>query len=125
MHNAAYEALHLAARYTVFAVPDAEKALQRMRETGIEGASVTIPLKTAIMAGLDEIDDHSRAIGAVNTLWTKAGRIFGAASTMVILMSSSGWMRSRPNETNSRVVLCNSAASSTPVAPAPMMAMCN
>ena len=77
MHNAAYVALHLAARYTAFAVPDAETALQRMRETGIEGASVTIPLKTAILAYLDEIDDHSRAIGAVNTLWAREGRIFG------------------------------------------------
>ena len=77
MHNAAYEAMGLAARYEAFAVPDAETALRRMRETGIEGASVTIPLKTAIMSHLDEIDDASRAIGAVNTLWVREGRIFG------------------------------------------------
>ena len=83
MHNAAYEALHLSARYTAFAVPDAETALRRMREMGIEGASVTIPLKTAIMACLDEIDEHSRAIGAVNTLWAREGRISGGNTDWV------------------------------------------
>jgi shikimate dehydrogenase len=83
MHNAAYEALHLSARYTAFAVPDAETALRRMREMGIEGASVTIPLKTAIMACLDETDDHSLAIGAVNTLWAREGRIFGGNTDWV------------------------------------------
>ena len=83
MHNAAYEALRLAARYTALAVPDAETALRKMREMGIEGASVTIPLKTAIMSFLDEIDDHSRAIGAVNTLWAREDRIFGGNTDWV------------------------------------------
>jgi shikimate dehydrogenase len=83
MHNAAYEALRLAARYTALAVPDAETALRKMREMGIEGASVTIPLKTAIMSSLDEIDDHSRAIGAVNTLWAREDRIFGGNTDWV------------------------------------------
>ena len=96
MHNAAYEALHLSARYTAFAVPDAETALRRMRETGIEGASVTIPLKTAIMACLDEIDDHSRAIGAVNTLWVRNGRIFGGNTDWV------GFTRSLKNHLDLR-----------------------
>ena len=77
MHNAAYAAMNLSARYTGLAVPDAETAMRRMREMGIEGASVTIPLKTAIMARVDEIDEHSRAIGAVNTMWVRDGRIFG------------------------------------------------
>jgi shikimate dehydrogenase len=77
MHKAAYAALNLAAEYTALAVPDAGTAVQRMREMGIEGASVTIPLKTAIMGCLDGIDDQSRAIGAVNTLWAKEARIFG------------------------------------------------
>jgi len=77
MHNAAYEAMNLSAQYIALAVPDGKRALHRMREMGIEGASVTIPLKTAIMAQLDEIDDNSHAIGAVNTLWAREGRILG------------------------------------------------
>ncbi len=77
MHNAAYEALNFSACYTALAVPDAATALRRMREMEIEGAGVTIPLKTAIMARLDGIDDYSRAIGAVNTLCARGGRIFG------------------------------------------------
>jgi len=83
MHNAAYEAMNLSAHYLALAVPDGETTLHRMREMGIEGASVTIPLKTAIMACLDEIDDHSRAIGAVNTLWAKEGRVLGTNTDWV------------------------------------------
>ena len=41
------------------------------------------------------------------------------------LMSFSGSMRSRPKATSWRVVRCSSAASSMPVAPAPMMATCS
>jgi len=54
-----------------------------------------------------------------------AGRMRGAASMMVSFTSFSGSMRSSPYATSSRVVLCSSAASSTPVAPAPMMATFN
>ena len=45
-----------------------------------------------------------------------------SASTWMSLSAST---RSSPNATTSRVVRCNSAASSTPVAPAPMMATCS
>jgi shikimate dehydrogenase len=96
MHNAAYEAMNLSARYIALAVPDGETALHRVREMGIEGASVTIPLKTAILAYLDEIDDHSRAIGAVNTLWAREGRIFGGNTDWV------GFMRSLKDHFNLR-----------------------
>jgi len=77
LHNTAYRAMDLPARYTALAVPDGQTALRLMREMGVEGASVTLPLKTEIMAGLDEIDGHSRAIGAVNTLCVRGGRILG------------------------------------------------
>ena len=54
-----------------------------------------------------------------------AGSTRGAASMSVTLMSLSASTRSRPKATTCRVVRCNSAASSTPVAPAPMMATCS
>ena len=55
----------------------------------------------------------------------KAGNILSAASIKLTLMSFSGSIRSSPKATTSRVVRCNSAANSTPVAPAPMMATCS
>jgi shikimate dehydrogenase len=49
-----------------------------MRDMEICGASVTLPFKTALMAHLHEVDENSRAIGAVNTVWVRDGRIGGA-----------------------------------------------
>jgi 3-dehydroquinate dehydratase/shikimate dehydrogenase len=44
---------------------------------GFQGMSVTTPLKEAIVPLLDEIDEEATAIGAVNTLAFKEGKIIG------------------------------------------------
>ncbi len=48
-----------------------------VRVLGIAGISVTIPHKTAIMPLLDDISDRARAVGAVNTLFWREGRLCG------------------------------------------------
>ena len=78
MHNAAYGAMNLAARYQAFLVPDPETAVRLFREKGMDGASVTLPFKTSIMAYLDDFDEDCRAIGAINTVWTRGGKLLGA-----------------------------------------------
>jgi shikimate dehydrogenase len=78
MHNAAYRAMDLAARYQAFLVPDPETAVRLFREMGMNGASVTLPFKTSIMAHLDDCDEDCRAIGAINTIWTRDGKLCGA-----------------------------------------------
>ncbi len=83
MHNAAYEAMHLPARYEAIQVPDAGTVPRLMRQMGIEGAGVTIPFKSAVMAFLDEVDNLSRAIGAVNTLSLREGKILGGNTDWV------------------------------------------
>jgi shikimate dehydrogenase len=77
MHNAAYQAMGLPAKYLPFQVSNAEEALRRIRDMEIRGASVTLPFKTAMMAHLDEVDEDSRVIGAVNTLRVQEGKIRG------------------------------------------------
>ena len=77
MHNAAYQAMGLAAKYLPFQVSNAEEALRRIRDMEICGASVTLPFKTAMMAHLDEVDEDSRVIGAVNTVRVQEGKIWG------------------------------------------------
>jgi shikimate dehydrogenase len=77
MHNVAYQQMGLPARYLAFRVSSPEAALQTMREKGICGASVTLPFKTAILPHLHEVDEDSRAIGAVNTLRTLNGKVYG------------------------------------------------
>jgi shikimate dehydrogenase len=78
MHNAAYREMNLAARYQAFLVPDPETAVRLFREMGMDGASVTLPFKTSIMAHLDDFDEDCRAIGAINTVGTRSGKLFGA-----------------------------------------------
>jgi len=78
MHNAAYRAMNLAARYQAFLVPDPETAVRLFREMGMDGASVTLPFKTSIMDHLDDLDEDCRAIGAVNTVWVRDGKLLGS-----------------------------------------------
>jgi len=68
MHNSGFEALGLNKVYVAFHATDAEKALDGCRALGVQGLSVTIPHKEAVLAHLDSIDPVAEKIGAVNTL---------------------------------------------------------
>jgi shikimate dehydrogenase len=90
MHNAAYGAMGLPARYEAFQVENPEEALQMIREKNIRGASVTIPFKTAVMAFLDEVDKDARIIGAVNTIRNRSGKLGGFNTDWLGLTRSLG-----------------------------------
>lgn len=57
--------------------PDLPELLRYARYFGFAGLNVTFPYKQAIMPLLDEISDVSRAIGAVNTVVIRGGRLSG------------------------------------------------
>lgn len=80
MHQAAYAALGLDARYEVWDVPPAELAtkLAELRERGIRQLSVSIPHKETIMALLDDVDATAQRIGAVNTVVRDGDRLIGS-----------------------------------------------
>jgi shikimate dehydrogenase len=76
MHNAAIA--HLNANYVYLPLPvkpeDLERAIAGFRAIDLQGFSVTIPHKQAIMPLLAEVTDLARAIGAVNTVYpTESG----------------------------------------------------
>ncbi len=79
MHNAALARTELDFAYLPFAVPPDRVAEVpvAMRTLGIRGLNVTVPHKVAVMEGLDEISEEARAIGAVNTIANKDGRLTG------------------------------------------------
>jgi shikimate dehydrogenase len=77
MHNAALAAMDYPAVYLAFQVHAAAGAAAAMRALNIKGLSVTIPHKVDIMPYLDEIDPLARAIGAVNTVVNRNGRLLG------------------------------------------------
>ncbi len=79
MHNAAFNKLSIDAVYVRFEVhPDKlGDAIRGLSALGIQGANVTVPHKTEVMALLDEITPEARAIGAVNTLVRSDGHWVG------------------------------------------------
>jgi 3-dehydroquinate dehydratase/shikimate dehydrogenase len=80
VHNRAFRARRIDAVYLPFLV----SALHLRDFFGladkipIAGFSVTIPHKQKVMRYLDAVDPQARRIGAVNTVWRKAGKWRGA-----------------------------------------------
>ncbi len=77
MHNAAFEETGINAAYLAFEPGDIADAIQSMKILNIAGASVTIPFKIEVMQYLDDIDPLASAIGSVNTLLNRNGKISG------------------------------------------------
>ncbi|KKP36623.1 shikimate dehydrogenase [Candidatus Peregrinibacteria bacterium RIFOXYC2_FULL_33_13] len=79
MHNAAFKALNIDASYEKFEIlsENLEDFVQNKLRQDISGLSVTIPYKVEIMKYLDEIDEISTEIGAVNTVINEKGKLKG------------------------------------------------
>jgi len=77
MHNAAFKALKMDARFDAFDVlpEDLEKFMKEHRE--LKGMAVSIPHKETVGQYLDEIDPIAREIGAVNTVYSKGEKRCG------------------------------------------------
>jgi shikimate dehydrogenase len=70
MHNAAFRSLGLDWVYLAFEVPpgEAPAAVAGARALGIEGLSVTMPHKAAVVPALDDLSPVAGALAAVNTI---------------------------------------------------------
>lgn len=80
LHNAALKALGLNGEYRLYPVeaPNAlAELLDDIRQGGLHGLNVTIPHKQAVLPLLDELTPTARAIGAVNTIYCREGRLIG------------------------------------------------
>lgn len=65
--------------YTLFETPAAALAarLKRLADDGYAGCNLTLPLKEAALALMDECDDSATAAGAVNTVVFRDGKAIG------------------------------------------------
>lgn len=77
--NAAFTAAGLDWAYLAFDVPEgaAGLAMGGMRALGLEGLSVTMPHKAAVIEGLDDLSEDAEALGAVNCITRRGGRLHG------------------------------------------------
>jgi 3-dehydroquinate dehydratase/shikimate dehydrogenase len=80
VHNRAFQSRRIDAVYVPLLVTanQLRDFFQFARDLPISGFSVTIPHKRRIMRYLDQIEPLARRIGAVNTVWRKAGKWRGA-----------------------------------------------
>jgi 3-dehydroquinate dehydratase/shikimate dehydrogenase len=80
IHNRAFHARHCDAVYVPFLVPPVQLAgwMELAVELPVCGFSVTIPHKQRIIRYLDVVEPLAKRIGAVNTVWRKAGKWRGA-----------------------------------------------
>ncbi len=77
--NAAFAAAGLDWAYLAFEVPEgaAGLALGGMRALGLEGLSVTMPHKAAVLDGLDDLSADATALGAVNCITRRGAHLHG------------------------------------------------
>jgi 3-dehydroquinate dehydratase/shikimate dehydrogenase len=80
VHNRAMQVRRLDAVYLPFRVPTLQLKdfFLFAEQLPLHGFSVTIPHKQKVLRYLDSVDPLARRIGAVNTVWRKAGRWRGA-----------------------------------------------
>lgn len=77
MLNRAFAEVGFNGVYLASRVTDIRAAMAAVRTLGIQGASITIPHKIAVMDTLDEVDPQALKIGAVNTVVNQGGRLCG------------------------------------------------
>ncbi len=97
MHNAAFSALGIDARYDLWPTTSDDLAapVASLRRTGILGANVTIPHKLAVMPMLDTLAPSALEVGAVNTIVPTAGKLSGHNTDGVGLaaaLQADGWL---------------------------------
>lgn len=107
-----YQLIDLAPRgLGVAALPSLVDAARTM---GFSGLNITYPCKQAVMPLLDELSDEARAMGAVNTVVLRNGKLIGHNT------DGSGWRwgfeRSLPGADLGRVVLLGAGGAGSAIA---------
>lgn len=82
IHTAALRACGLQGDYSLFPIhPDDQNGLKelltRVRAGEIHGLNVTIPHKQNVIELMDELTPTAKAIGAVNTIYLREGKLIG------------------------------------------------
>ncbi|AHF79880.1 shikimate dehydrogenase [Thermococcus paralvinellae] len=77
IHNALFKKYNINAVYLAFEVDDLESAVKGIRGLKISGLNVTMPYKEQILEFLDGLSEEANAIGSVNTVVNREGKLIG------------------------------------------------
>lgn len=80
LHEAALDALGLTGSSTIFDVGVGDDAGVERVLNSVDAVSVTMPLKTKLMALCDDLDEVASRVGAINSLWRHGGRLHGRST---------------------------------------------
>jgi shikimate dehydrogenase len=87
MHKAAFSALDLSDKFTyeawILESDQLPTLVESIRDGKLEGANITIPYKTRIMAHIANISDIGKAVGSVNTLYRESNDVAGCNTDVV------------------------------------------
>ncbi len=111
MHNAALEEMDSDFVYVAFPIEESvlSTAVAGFGAIGVQGFSVTIPHKQAIMTELVHISELATAVGAVNTVWKTAQGWYGTNTDVEGFVSPLREMNRNWSEENA-IVLGNGGA---------------
>jgi len=106
MHNAAFSALKMDARYLAFPVKpeQVQQALEGIRVLNISGINVTVPHKSSVIPYLDEVTPLAQKLGAVNTILNVDGRLSGTNTDISGFIRSLGALKFSPKNKNVAVL---------------------
>mgnify|MGYP000251284156 CR=1 FL=1 len=76
--NEKFKSEGINAEYVNFEIPQINDFMEVIEENpNLRGLNVTIPYKKDVIPYLDELDENAKAIGAVNTIVNKNGKLYG------------------------------------------------
>ncbi len=118
IHAAALDACNLAGDYALFPLPPDDARglpdlIRRVRSGEIHGLNVTVPHKQSVIPLLDDLTPTARAIGAVNTICLRGGKLVGENTDAPgFLADLRQFLASQPSTENRRFALVLGAGGS-------------
>ena len=118
IHAAALDACNLAGDYALFPLPPDDARglpdlLRRVRSGELHGLNVTVPHKQNVIPLLDDLTPTARAIGAVNTICLRGGKLVGENTDAPgFLADLRQFLASQPSTENRRFALVLGAGGS-------------
>ena len=100
LHNFWISKYKINSYYCPLEVKDLRNIDKALKKLNFLGVNVTIPFKKSIIKYLDEIDETSRNLNAVNTVINREGKLIGLNTDIkgfeVGLKKAKGWSKNKP-----------------------------
>ena len=94
--NGKFRAEQIDADYNLFEIESIDMLPALVKERELEGFNVTIPYKESVIPYLDELSEEAKAIGAVNCVVVRDGKMVGHNTDITGIEASLHWLDIAP-----------------------------